>query len=188
MDIYNFFREVCSKYFQDNLVQLGGHVTIVEIDESCFSHKPKLHRGRGPRTAMWVFGLVDASAKPCIGYMEIVDKRNADTLLPIIQKIVKTGSVIHSDEWKTYKRIQQDLGFNHRTVNHSLHFVDRNTQVLTQTIESYWNRQKSCIKAMHGCKRSHLNSYLDEFMWHERHINNTFFQFCKTMTTQYPLN
>jgi hypothetical protein len=33
----------------------------------------------------WVFGLADTSSKPAITYMETVDKRDAATLLPIIQ-------------------------------------------------------------------------------------------------------
>ena len=168
-----------SKYFENNPVQLGGPGIVVEIDESCFSHKPKHHRGRVPSTPLWVFGLVDTSTKPGVGYMEIVEKRKADTLLPIIQKVVRHGTTIHSDGWKAYKRIQQDLGFTHKTVNHSICFVDRDTEVHTQTVESYWNWQKSFIKSMHGCRRSHLSLYSYKFMWHERHIPNNFLRFMK---------
>lgn len=86
-------------------MQLGGPGTVVHIDESCFSHKPKHHRGRGPHTPMWVFGMVDTSTSPATGYMEIVDKRDAATLLPIIQAVVQRGSTIHSDEWRAYNNI-----------------------------------------------------------------------------------
>ena len=42
VDCYSFFfREVCSRYFQANPIQLGGPGTVVEVDESCFSHRPK---------------------------------------------------------------------------------------------------------------------------------------------------
>jgi hypothetical protein len=42
------------------------------------------------------------SSKPAITYMETVDKRDAATLLPIIQRVVKPGTIIHSDQWKAH--------------------------------------------------------------------------------------
>ena len=54
-----------------------------------------------------------------------------------------------------------------RSCNHSVEFVDRQTGVHTQNIESYWNRTKIKQKRMRGCHKSHLVSYLDEFMWRE---------------------
>ncbi len=48
IDMYNFFREICTQYFVRNPVRLGGSGHCVEIDESCFGHKVKHHRGRGP--------------------------------------------------------------------------------------------------------------------------------------------
>jgi transposase-like protein len=66
----------------------------------------------------------------------------AATLLPIIQNVIRPGSIIHSDQWCAYHGIQQQLGLQHRTVNHSLNFVDPGTGVHTQHIESYWNKCK----------------------------------------------
>ena len=48
---------------------------------------------------MWVFGIVDTSQTPALGYMEVVQTRDAATLLPIIRAHVAPGSVIHSDMW-----------------------------------------------------------------------------------------
>ncbi len=41
--------------------------------------------------------------------------------------------------------------------------------VHTQNIESYWNRVKTKLKRMRGCHGTEIDSYLDEFMWRERH-------------------
>jgi hypothetical protein len=49
-----------------------------------------------------------------------------------------------------YHGIQQQLGVQHRTVNHSLNFVDPGTGIHTQHIESYWSKCKGRFKAMHG--------------------------------------
>ena len=57
--------------------------------------------------------------------MEIVNKRDAAALLPIIQAHVAPGTTIHSDEWAAYRRISALPGIaGHSTVNHSLNFID----------------------------------------------------------------
>ena len=118
---------------------------------------------------MWVFGLVDTSVTPSLGYMELVPDRTAATLLPIIQAHVAAGTTIHSDQWRAYTGVGALPGVTlHNTVNHSVNFVDPTTGVHTQHIESYWNRAKIKLKRMKGCHSTHLPSYLDEFMWRER--------------------
>lgn len=163
-----FLREVCSQKLLQTPIVLGGQGVILHIDESCFSHKVKAHRGRPPQQIVWVFGIVDTSFQPALGYMRIVDRRDQATLLPIIASVAAPGSVIHSDEWAAYHAIQRQLGLTHRTVNHSVEFVT-STGVHTNTIESYWNRVKMKIKSMRGCTRDQLSSYLDEYMWKERY-------------------
>ena len=78
--------------------------------------------------------------------MEIVENRGAEILLPIIQSVVRPGSIVHSDEWRSYRQIQGRTGLSHRTVNHSINFVEPITGVHTQNIESYWNVKKTLIK------------------------------------------
>ena len=55
-------------------------------------------------------------------FMVVVPDRSADTLLPIIQRYIRPGTVtlIISDayEWRAYCRIPS-LGYTHQTVNHS---------------------------------------------------------------------
>ena len=54
-----------------------------------------------------------------------VAQRDAATLIPIIKKYIRPGSIIYSDEWRAYSGIQSIPGCNytHRTVNHSQNFV-----------------------------------------------------------------
>ena len=128
------------------------------------------HRGRSTTHELWVFGLVDTSRTPALGYMEIVSDRTAATLLPIIQAHVAPGTIIHSDQWAAYNSVPSlpNIG-SYSVVNHSLHFVDLATGTHTQNVESYWNRVKTKFKRMKGCDGHQLPSYLDEIMWRERH-------------------
>jgi hypothetical protein len=63
----------------------------------------------------------------------IVEKRDRQTLLPIIEREVEIGTTIDSDQWGAYSSLK-DHRFIHQTVNHSENFVDPNTGAHTQTI------------------------------------------------------
>ena len=74
--------------------------------------------------------------------------------------------------WAAYNRVGQLPNVaGHSTVNHSVEFIDRQTGVHTNHIESYWNRVKIKFKRMKGCHQN-LPGYLDEFMWRERYGRN----------------
>ena len=83
--------------------------------------------------------------------MELIQSRNAATLLPIIQAHVQSNTTNHSDELAAYRRVHQLPNVCRHQVNHSLHFVDPRTGV---HIESYWSRVKRKFKRM---KRVHLH-------------------------------
>ena len=62
-------------------------------------------------------------------------------LLPLIQKYVKPGTTIYTDQWSSYNDLQ-NRAFLHQTVNHTLHFVDPVTGVHTNTCEGMWHHIK----------------------------------------------
>ena len=117
-----------------------------------------------------MFGMVDITHKPALGYMEIVARRDAATLLPIIDNHLHPGTEVWSDEWRAYSNVGNLTNVSvHSTVNHSVNYVDPVTGVHTNHIESYWNRVKTKFKKMKGCSKDMLDGYLDEFMWRERY-------------------
>ena len=138
-----------------------------------------------------MFGMVDVSHEPALGYMEIVQRRNAATLLPIIQAHVHPGTTVYSDEWAAYNSVQSLPSVaTHETVNYSLHFVDPVTGVHTQNVESYWNRVKIKLKRMKGCHADEIPEYLDEFMWRERYgkfTGEAFENLAKDIADLYPV-
>ena len=135
----------------------------------CHEHFFQHHRGRATNHEVWVFGMVDVSHTPALGYMQIVQDRTAATLLPIIQAHLAGGTIVHSDQWASYSQVSRLPNVSqHETVNHSVEFISP-TGIHTQNVESYWNRVKTKIKRMKGCHEQQLASYLDEFMYRERH-------------------
>ncbi|XP_071152157.1 uncharacterized protein [Mytilus edulis] len=190
IQMYQYLRDVCSTKLLNTPIELGGPGVVVQIDESLFNHKSKYNRGRRPKKELWVFGLADTSFKPAITYMELVEKRDAATLLPIIEKAVKPGTIIYSDQWKAYCNIQRDLQLEHATVNHSVNFVDPETGVHTQAIESYWAKAKYKFKVMKGVSSDLLPNYLDERMWRDRwgsSKDNIFTNILAHISEQYPV-
>ena len=135
--------------------------------------------------------MVDTSVQPALGVMVLVASRDAATLLPIIQQHVRQGTVIWSDEWRASSRVQNLTGVaQHQTVNHSITFCDPVTGVHTQNIESYWNRVKTKFKRMKGVHETMLSSYMDEFMWRERHggsASDVFNNIVRDIALRYPV-
>ena len=96
----------------------------------------------------------------CFLNMEIVPDRRAQTLIPIIERVVRHGSIIHSDQWAAYRQLSANVNYTYATVNHSVNFVDPVTGVHTQAIESYWAKAKNKFKAMKGVATPQLSGYL----------------------------
>lgn len=163
------FRAICSQWLANNPPQIGGPGIIVEIDESLVA-KQKFHVGRPP-VQRWVFGGIAPSTGRA--FLQLVDDRSSDTLLPLIQQYIRPGSIIQSDEWPSYNGIAMISGidppYQHQTVNHSKNFVDPQTGACTNHIESLWGKAKQKLKAMFGVQKSMLQGYLDEFLWFQIH-------------------
>ena len=121
-------RQLAADEVEKNEDRIGGENVVVEIDESKFG-KRKSHRGH-PVEGAWVIGGVERAAERRV-FAEVVEKRDAATLIKVVRRRVAPGSTVHSDLWKAYKAIHSAAHLEHRTVNHSRHFVDPGTGVHT---------------------------------------------------------
>lgn len=185
IDWFNFHRDICTQYFLDHPIQIGGIGTTVEIDESKFG-KRKYNRGRYTE-GHWVFGGVERESGN--GFMVEVADRTTQTLLPIIQKYIRPGTTVMSDEWRSYRRITS-IGMVHETVNHSLNFVDPNTGAHTQNIESTWSKVKQMMRKKGVMQTSNdlFHSYLSEYLWRRKFKTvDPFNKILEHIKEQYPL-
>ena len=94
--------------------------------------------GRQPNPPVWVFGLADCQYVPAKGYMEIVPRRDRQTLTAAINRVLRPNSVITSDEWRGYARLSQFVQncIRHDTVNHTYNFVNPVNGAHTQVTDS----------------------------------------------------
>ena len=167
-----FIRDCCSCVVMDSSEQIGGNGIEVEIDESKFG-KRKYHRGHRVE-GQWVFGGREKYDKGKI-FMVPVPNRKQSTLIALIKKWIKPGSIIHSDCWKAYTKLSK-LGYTHVTVNHSKQFVDRSTAACTNSIESDWRHAKLHMPK-YGTHLGQHAGYLAEFMWRRRnHDKDKFYE------------
>ena len=134
---------VCTKKLINDPLKLDGNVSgnVIEIDESLFGKKRKYHRGTGNQDT-WVFGATEKNTRKA--FVVVVEKRDRDTLLPIIKQYIAPGSTIFSDKWAAYCTLNVE-GYQHDTVNHSTEFKSE-TGCCTNTIEGLWGNIKLKIK------------------------------------------
>ena len=187
----NFCREVCTRWIVDHPIEIGGmdhqgHPVEVEIDESYFNRR-KYHRGQR-RPGRWVFGGVERGSGRC--FTEVVVRRDAATLLPLIQRHILPGTRILSDMWQAYATINQlnNGMYLHDTVNHTLHFVDpQDPTIHTQNVEGMWAHTKRKLRHQFGTSRPLFAAYLDEYVWRKAHPERKFAHFLQCLTEQYPV-
>ena len=92
----------------------------VEIDESLFGRKAKYQGGnRNVGVKVWIFGLVERESNLLLLFP--VDQRDANTLIPVIQRHVAPGPRVFSDNWAVYATLNE-LGYTHFPVTHRVGF------------------------------------------------------------------
>jgi transposase-like protein len=148
-----------------NPIRLGGNNKCVQIDETKLNYNVKSHRGRSSVAPTWAITMVDTSTTPSKGYAEVVPDRSSETMIPIIEKGVRAGTTIHTDEWKAYNPLTASEDFKHKKITHKYNFVDPITGVHTQNVESFNNKIKKDTKAQMGVRSSHRPMFLTFFIF-----------------------
>ena len=119
-DVFQWLREVCTTKLLQTPIVLGVQTKNLRLTRVCFAGNLRYwththvdahthiykntwlmwkkllllqyHRGRPPQQEVWVFGIVDTSQQPALGFMQIVQRRDAATLLHIIQAHINPGT------------------------------------------------------------------------------------------------
>ena len=124
-------------------------------------------RGRGTlaKEKPPIFGMIQRGGEVVIHMLENVQQV---TIGPIIKDTILAGSLIYTDEYNIYARLEQ-WGFKHKTVNHSLGEYARDEdgdgfcEVHVNTIEGFWSLLRSWLRPHRGISQEKLPLYLGFF-------------------------
>lgn len=135
----------------------------IEIDEGYFGGRKKGMKGRSPGGKSVVFGLLERDGRV---YTTVVQSVSAFTLMQIIKKKTKKGSVYYTDNFKSYNSLSQ-YG-KHFRVNHSKVFVTpRHNHI--NGIEGFWSYAKHKLYNYRGVSKSNFPLYLKEMEYRFNH-------------------
>jgi len=131
-------------------------------------------RGRGTLATEKppVLGLVQRDGLLVIRLLENVQQK---TIKPIIEQVVKKGSLIYTDEYNIYNKLVQ-WGYTHKTVCHSSGEYARDEdgdgfcEVHVNTQEGIWSVLRSWLRPHRGICQEKLPIYLGffEFVFNTR--------------------
>ena len=112
-----------------------------------------------------VLGLIQRNGEVFIQMMPNVQQV---TIKPVIIKVIKPGSLIYTDEYNIYARLEE-WGYEHKTVNHSLGEYARDEdgdgfhEVHVNTMEGFWSLLRSWLRPHRGISQEKLPYYLGFF-------------------------
>ena len=137
---------------------------VVEIDETFVGGKQhNMHADKrkalkgGASGKSVVFGMIERDGDVRAGVVEDVKQT---TLEPIVVHHVAAGSIVYTDEHRSYRDLKYD--FRHSTVSHSAHEYVRGP-VHTNSIEAVWALLKRQIIGIHHwVSPKHLDAYVAE--------------------------
>jgi len=134
---------------------LSGHV---EVDETWIGGKEKRDKPEFDRSKKTVvLGMVERDGKLMTKILPDVKRTS---IVPEVQKNIKEGSTVTTDDWHAYKHLK---GYNHGTVNHTAQQF-KNGIHNTNSIEGFWSQIKRSIRGTHiHVSKKHLQNYLVEF-------------------------
>jgi hypothetical protein len=85
--------------------------------------------------------------------------------LEVVNCVVLPGSMFYTDEEKIYRSLGSSGAYEHKSVVQKYQFVDYDTNVHTQNVESYNNIIKMRIKNMKDVREECRAAFSREFLW-----------------------
>ena len=105
---------------------------------------------------------------------QVVPDAKMDTLQEVVLNRVQRGTIISTDEFKSYNLLTEE-GYTHGRVNHSKKEYARTDEKLgvvvsTNSVESFWNLFKNSVRSTHiHVSKKHMARYLGEFTFRSNH-------------------
>ena len=135
---------------------------VVEVDESYFSGKMKIKK-KGDHSFSnkeTLFGMREKDGQTMVFSVE---RRDKETIIPLIEKYIKLSSIVHTDEHPIYSNLSK-IGYTHDFVRHKDYQFAKG-KVTTNRIENVWSTFKSHFRANKHISKKYLPIYIDEFLF-----------------------
>jgi transposase len=139
----------------------------IELDEAYFGGKRKGKRGRGAFNKVPVFGILERNGVVAVTAVTDV---SAETLLNHPVKMVRRGSIVYTDKFRSYDALMF-CGYKHLRIDHTKRFSKG--KVYINGLEGFWSYAKERLIKHHGVSKQKFPLYLKEmeFRYNNRHRN-----------------
>ena len=158
---YHKLRELIADRLAEQAPCLDGSI---EVDESYFGGHRKGKRGRGAAGKVPVFGLLKRGGKV---HVVMIPNTKSATLVGIIRKQVAPDSIVYSDSYRSYDKLDVSE-FHHHRINHKRALVaDGHNHI--NGIENFWSQAKRHLRRYNGIPRNHFHLFIKECEWRFNH-------------------
>lgn len=123
-----------SRYFMTVSKNFGWRRHNFANEESFYRHKQKFLRDLAAKNMILQLKIAETSFKPAKVDLKRLKNRSSENRISIISRVVPSGTIVHSDQGSAYNNLSLHK-FTHKTVNHTLYFVDHFTSVHTQSMK-----------------------------------------------------
>jgi transposase-like protein len=126
--------------------------------------KGRRGRGTAAQDKPPIFGMIQRNG--CV-LIRMLDNVQSKTIKPIIEKMVKPGSSVYTDEYSIYNWLSEL--YQHKQVNHSQGEYARDEdgdgkcEVHVNTMECFWSLLRPWLRPHRGISQERLPYYLGFF-------------------------
>lgn len=152
---FRIFRQAIYDSSLDELNQLKMSGRF-EMDEALFGGHRKGKRGWGAEGKAMVFGIYKRNGR--VVTFPVPDRKH-DTLMPLIERHTKKGSLYYTDDYTAYASLR--MRGRHQVIAHGLEeYVRDDTHI--NGIEGFWSYSKTWLYHYRGVPKQYFHMYLKE--------------------------
>jgi len=171
---YRVMRELIYGQAVKELAATSGEI---EMDETVFGGKRPGKRGWGAAGKNMVFGIYQRNGSVMTFP---VSSRAKDSLIPLILKYTKSGSLYYTDDWFAYTFLP--IRGDHVVVRKE-RGVPRGRDHLNG-IEGFWSYAKHWLHQYRGVPQKYFHLYLKEVEWRFNHRNENLVKLIRNLLNQ----